>query len=373
MSRSLIAIGVLAAGIAWFGATDHPGGWNDGSRFATVESLVDHHTWVIDNSIFCTCKPYDPGSTPNGTLDKLYINGHYYSDKSPVPAVLMAGPYWLWRQVGGPSVAENPRLVCFWLTVFSSGLAYVIAVVAVSVIAQRHLTPAASVLVAASIALSTIALPYARVVNNHILLLAVTAVIMLLVDNLQRSWFLTVLLGSAAGLAYTIDLGAGPIIAVGTGLIFAWRVRSFSHFVVLGLSALPWIALHHGITYAIAGTIGPANANPNFFNWPGCPFDATNLTGSWRHRHISDFVLYALDMLVGKRGFLGNDLAIYLAVPGTVLLLRANQFPRKAEVVLCASWCTAIWLLYSATSNNYSGLCYSVRWFVPLVRRAITS
>lgn len=370
MSRTTIVIAFVAAGIAWIGATDRPGGWNDGSRLATVESLVDHGTWAIDDSTFCTSTPYDPGAVPNGTLDKLFIRGHYYSDKSPVPALLMAGPYWIWRSINGAAVADNPRSVCFFLTLMSSGIAYVLSVVAMSLIARRYLPPGWYLLATASFALATIALPYARVVNNHVFLLAVSSVILLLIDSLaetRRRWILTALLGSAAGLAYTIDLGAGPLTALGTGLLYVWRVRSFWHVVVFGLCALPWVALHHGITYAIAGTFGPANANPEFFRWPGCPFDTTNLTGSWRHRHLSDFALYAVDLLIGKRGFLGHDAALFLMIPATVVLLRQQGERRKPEITLCAAWCTAVWLLYSATSNNYSGECCSIRWFVPLL------
>src|SRR5262245_31594835 len=89
--------------VAVFGGQKHAGGWNDGSRLATVECLVDYHTWAIDQSVFLTPKPYQPGTCPNGTLDRMLIDGNYYSDKSPVPALLMAGPYTIWRYFGGPS------------------------------------------------------------------------------------------------------------------------------------------------------------------------------------------------------------------------------------------------------------------------------
>ena len=112
----------LAGCIAWLGASDRPGGWNDGSRFATVECLVDHGTWAIDESVFCTPGPYGDGVAPAGTLDKLFIDGHFYSDKSPVPGLLMAGPYWLWRHCGGPAAAERPDVFCRFLTLLTAGL-----------------------------------------------------------------------------------------------------------------------------------------------------------------------------------------------------------------------------------------------------------
>src|SRR5207302_11450601 len=85
---------VLAISVAIAAASARPyaGGWNDGSRLATVECLVDYHTLAIDHSIFVQVPPPDDAHTPspypldepdlrrNGTGDKLLIHGHYYSD-----------------------------------------------------------------------------------------------------------------------------------------------------------------------------------------------------------------------------------------------------------------------------------------------------
>jgi hypothetical protein len=76
--------------------------------------------------------------------------------------------------------------------------------------------------------------------------------------------------------------------------------------------------------------------------------------------------MYALDLLVGKRGFLGHNLALYLAVPAAAWLLCSPR-RKRPEVVLAIGWCLGVWLLYAATSTNYSGACCSVRWFVPLL------
>ena len=84
--------------IALVGARPYAGGWNDGTRLATVEALVDYHSFAIDNSVFVKVpadgRPYpdtDPLLQKIGTSDKLLIDGHYYTDKPPVPAVLLAG------------------------------------------------------------------------------------------------------------------------------------------------------------------------------------------------------------------------------------------------------------------------------------------
>src|SRR6185295_3499159 len=92
-ARALLLVVALAGIVAFISARPYAGSWNDGSRLATVECLVDRHTLVIDDSLFVkvgTSTPYRGEGVDNGTLDKLHINGHFYSDKSPVPALLLA-------------------------------------------------------------------------------------------------------------------------------------------------------------------------------------------------------------------------------------------------------------------------------------------
>jgi hypothetical protein len=37
------------------------------------------------------------------------------------------------------------------------------------------------------------------------------------------------------------------------------------------------------------------------------------------------------------------------------------------EVLACCAWTVATWLVFAVLSNNYSGWCVSIRWFVPLL------
>jgi hypothetical protein len=132
--------GVLVAACLLAGVTARPyaGAWNDGSRLATVECLVDHHTLAIDDSIFVKVPYFESTPSPYqlddlelrvlGTGDKLYIKGHYYSDKSPVPALFLAGVYQGWQWTTGWTARERADLFCYVLTLASSGLAYVVTV-----------------------------------------------------------------------------------------------------------------------------------------------------------------------------------------------------------------------------------------------------
>ena len=213
-----------AAAVAGVSARSYVGAWNDGSRLATVECIVDHGTWAIDDSIFVKPAAAAPDVDPirqlvaAGTKDKLRIAGRYYSDKSPVPALLMAGGYALVQSITGCTVAGQTDQFCELLCLATSGLAYVLAVLSIDRLGRIvGLSPRGSLGLTASFALTTVAPVYARHVNNHIMLLGVTAALLVELVELGRvepaaaePYGRLLLAGALAGFAYTIDLGAGP-------------------------------------------------------------------------------------------------------------------------------------------------------------------
>jgi hypothetical protein len=393
----LVAMAAIA--LAALVARPYAGSWNDGSRLATVESLVGRHTWIIDESIFVRVPlpplPYPVSESAligHGTQDKLLIDGHYYSDKSPVPAVLLAGFYQLWHWTTGMTARSHPDRFCKSMTLASSGFAYVVAVWCMYRLGRYVGLPFASrMLLTGSFALATVALPYTRQVNNHILLLAVASAITLEVAGLREvtghdriSWRLFSKLGFLAGLGYTIDLGTGPVLLLGTFVFVVVcsisrepqasagpraRLRLAAKRIgVFILAAIPWLLLHHALNYAIGGTFEPANANPEYFRWPGSPFAARNLTGSWIHPNLGSFLLYAASMIGGKRGFLGHNVPLYLILPAVVVLRRQREM--RSELLWAVACSVGTWILYASTSNNSSGQCCSIRWFVPLLAPA---
>jgi hypothetical protein len=299
-----------------------------------------------------------------GTLDKIQVKGHYYSDKSPVPAVLLAGWYWLLRTWTGWTAAARPAWFVRWMTLASSGLAYVVAVWCIDRMGRVvGLPPGRRLLLTASFGLATMAPCYARQANNHVLLLAAGAAVVLGLARLAEDrragrlpWGRLAGLGLAAGFGYTTDLGAGPVLLLCTGAVVAWRCRRPAPVMVFGLAALPGLVLHHAVNYAVGGTLGPANAVPEYFRWPGCPFTPASLTGAWKHAGVGPFLLYAGGMLFGKRGLVGHNLPLFLVLPALVGLLRRRR-PESPEVCFAAGWIGGTWLLYAATSNNCSGLC----------------
>jgi hypothetical protein len=353
---------LLTLAVAFFGAL--PGSsWNDGSRLATVESLVDYHTWQIDQSVF---QPH--------TGDKLYINGHFYSDKSPVLALPMAAVYQVLQWTVGLKAAQQPGLFCYLMALTFSGPAYIISVLCLDRLAVRSgLSWKMRWPLVASFAFGTIALAFSRVCNIHIIMLAVFAgLFLLLTKSAEPGWEKFSrgqlwAMGTLLGAGYSIDLGVGPVLVLCTVAFLCYLIPPPRSVVTVLAVAFPWFALHHALNYMIGGTFFPANTVAQYLLWPGSPFTAQDLTGvGWAHHGLADFLVYNLGLLGGSQGFIVNNPALILAIPAAVVSLRETK-EKRGLVYFSIGLIVGVWLLYAATSNNYSGKCCSIRWFVPLL------
>jgi hypothetical protein len=367
----IVLIGAIL--IAVLGARPYASSWNDGGRLATVEALVDQHTFAIDNSIFVKI-PEQPGFDPygrdvpstGGTLDKMLINGHFYSHESPVGALYMAGVYWVAQKLTGLTAAQQPHAFVYLMTVTSTGLAYVISVVCIWFMARRIGLPEdTSFLVTLSFGLATLAPVYSRQVNSQMLALGIVAAIFLLITSRQKR---PVLLGLLVGMTYAIDMGLGPVLII-AALIYCclkWRDLKSPMLCVLGM--LPFALLHHWFNYGIGGTIGPAGANAAYFTYPGSAFSAENMTGVLFRGSLRDLIEWSLGLLVGPRGFLLYNLPLLLLPFGAWGAWQ--KFPeRRPELLFALLLCGGTWTLYSIAATT-TGLSASIRWFVPLLAPA---
>lgn len=378
--RGLHALTILALLVALVGARPFAAGWNDGSRLATVESLVDHGTWIIDDSIYirppADAFPYQPDDifSREGTDDKILVDGHWYSDKPPLVALWLAFAYKVLQTTTGLVARAHPGVFAYVMTLLSSGLAYVIAVRAIDRLGQIiGLERPARWLLVAGFALATLAFVYVRSVNNHIVFLAVTslmAVELARVASGDRAIGRWLTLGLLASMGYGLDLGAGPPLVLAVAAIVAYRGRGFWPLACYFAAAFPLFALHHVLNYRVGGTFFPANSVPEYVQWPGNPFG--DMTGRWQHQNAWRFVSYAFQMLFGKSGFMLHNLPLLVLSPGAIVLLKRR--PRELpEIVLGFAGCVGMWLVYAVGSRNYSGGCCSIRWFVPALGPAFVA
>lgn len=406
-------LGLVAFGIAAIGARPYAGGWNDGSRLAAVESLIDRGTLAIDDSVFCGAPqrlfdsghlPYTPdvpGLNQVGTRDKLFIRGQFHSDKPPLVSVLMAGMYEPLMWLGAPSPGERPDTFTWIMTLLTSGLGYAVAVGCMWSLGGRlNLEPRWRAIWLASFALATFAPAYTRHVNAHMMQLGVIAAMCLLLSSwvapassrcsfrsilaskechpdsgtgedagathTRTEWRSLLGLGTMAGFGFNLDFGSGPPLVAAAFLAVAWRTRRVWPVAAFTAAALPWIAAGLGLNYAIGGVLLPLNMYPEFLDWPGSPFSATNMTGLLRHGPLDQF-LYAAAMWFGKHGFLNHNLPVLLLLTaGWAAMRRAGS----VELVALLGWCGVSWFAYAFLSNNMGGGCCSIRWFVPFLAPA---
>ena len=381
--------------------------WNSGSRLAAVESLVDYRTWEIDRSVFAkplrvdafAPSPYEPCSRRTrlthlqklpvdsklmyagylrtsiaGTGDKMLIGSHYYSDKSPLPSLLMAGVYSVIQSASGLTARSRADVFIYSMTLISSGLPYFAAVAAVSALAVR-LLGARGLLLAASFTFATAAPSFTRDVNIHIVLLASAAALFLGLNAFRerlrqghRPWLVAGALGTLGGFAYGTDMGAGPVLFVTLLPLVAYRCFSGEKsdvrlFLIFLLAAAPWIAAHHVLNFRIGGTFWPASASLQNFQWPDSPWTSDNLTGSWKHPNLQSAVKSAMGFLFG---FLLHNPTLLLALAGFVLLLRdRRKVDEMPELIFAAAWSAGTWLLYSSASRT--GQIGFARWFLPML------
>ncbi|MGA3113467.1 MAG: hypothetical protein ABSF90_03435 [Syntrophobacteraceae bacterium] len=391
--RELILVLMVSLTVALVSARPYAGAWNDGSRLALVETLVDFRTLSIDRSIFVDparaegtgAKPYPPQRRDlieSGTLDKVLVKGRFYSDKPMVPALFMAAAYQILEWTTGLQARSRPDLFVYAMTLISSGLAYVVAVICTHLLGRRVLTGSSMALaVTISFALGSSALAYARQVNSHEELLAVASALMVCLHSLPQRLLQTpsprgllATMGLLTGLGYSMDFAVGPLllIAILPLIIYRCRVigrRGLGLVTLFFLSALPLIVLHHALNYQIGETFRPVSTVAEYLFWPGSPFDFSNATGHWHHTSIWRGTAYALGLLFDKKGFLLHQPVLILAFLGGIALMVRKRalLPELPEMLFSFAWSGAVWLVFALGSNNSSGICATIRWFVPLL------
>lgn len=383
----LIVVAVVVAGLA---ARPSMGGWNDGSRLASVQALAERGRLAL-------------AEVPYPTADKLLIGEVYISDKPPLLAGALAVPIWLARwTLGLPDAAERPGLfawlVAFWAAAVSLGVVLLCLddVGRAIGLAQplRHVW-------LASLLAATMTPAYAQHVNGHLPLLAVVAAVCACICTTRphpERWAEVVWLGTLAGVAYNLDAGAGPPLLPALAVWVWLRGGGVRGVLWLSVAAVPWVVAYHTYNLVWGGTLRPLNMVPAFLAWPGSPFDSANMTGIARHGPVQQ-VVYALALLVGKHGFLNHNLPMLLGLAGVVGVWRRcasgvvgvgglgglggmnglggvsgvsvvdgpDSGCGRPELAVVGGWCVVVWLLYAVLSNNYGGACCSVRWFLPML------
>jgi len=153
----------------------HVGSFNDRSRLAAIESRVARGTWIIDESPF------------SRTVDRIFVDGHFYSDKPPVLTFIASGVYTVLHRGfhlsldASPCDFDQPPCHCRALCDDDPDWAYYLLTLtlvglpsALMLALFYHLTGGlglsnpAALLLTATLGLATQVFPYSTVLNSHV-------------------------------------------------------------------------------------------------------------------------------------------------------------------------------------------------------------
>ena len=338
---------------------------------ATVQALVEQSTFIIDHTVF------------NNTGDKIFVSGHFYSDKTPLLSVAAAGLYSVLHNVfhltldpvdcipdDDPAACRafgpgGPRFTAFyWLNLVFIGLPSALLVVLFwKALIDQQVGGFAAVGLAVLLGIASPIAPYSIVFTGH-----VPAALFLFVG------FMLLARPSASGGAY-FWAGMFVSLAANIDLLLALFVAAFgvwvsltrrSHLLPFAVGALIPVAITAAINYWAAGTIAPLYLDPKAYDFPGTVLNRT--VGGTDGFYSLEFGLnYAYEMLAGRRGVFAFTPLLICAVAGLWLVARdrSHRLRSLAIAVIAASLAFTAYLILR--TDNFGGVAWGTRWFVPLV------
>jgi hypothetical protein len=347
---------------------------NDRSRWCTVRSLVEQHTYRIDDVI---------ENRGWNTIDKVSHVGsdgkqHYYSSKPPLLATIVAGFYWPLHHILGLSFAEQPFLIGRTLIFTVNGLLLLILLrTCLAIIDRWSTTEWGRLYAAAVITWGTFLTTFAVTLNNHLPAATAVALVAWGLLNIRyegrREWWIFALIGSASAMAAANDLPCLSLVAAaGLGcLIVSFRQTLLGFvpgllLVVAAFFATNKIAHDSWRPPYAHRAAGQDWQGDNWYNYPGTYWNEEGRQGV--DRGELSIVKYAFHTSLGHHGVLSLTPVWLLCFGGVWLLAKKESRPEMA--LLIAALTSVCWLFYinrPLVDRNYAGLCCGFRWMFWLI------
>ena len=332
------------------------GSWNDISRMAQIQSLIEHHSFRIDGSQF-----FDTG-------DKYFFDNHFYSDKPPILA-LYAAPFYLILRGLGCSFESHPMRTYYLLTLLSIGALSALGLTVFRKMLTEFLDTSDewADLVAFIAGTGTLILPYSLLFNNHVPsgVLILIGVYYLFSFGKNRQPENAAYSGLFLSLAGSIDINCFLFLPFVLMLFLRKSVKAGLFFAI---SCLPVIALYLGLNLYTSGSLMPPAMNASLWNYPGSAFNQENLSGLAKHQNISDVLFYAFHMLLGSRGLISHTPLLLVSGVALFRIYQKNyRFQYRGESGYLLAAILMYLGIYILRTTNYSGWAFGVRWFASLM------
>jgi hypothetical protein len=342
--RALVVVFFSALVMCALVSKSHIGGWNDGSRIATVDALTASRTFVIDGSPF-----------ERGLGDKIRFHGHTYSDKQPLLPLLAAAVMFAVAPLG-ITLRHTPAAAIYLLTLFTVGIWFAIGC-CYAFAFQRLLgfDRKVAFAVAALTGTGTLALPYAAVLANHVPCgAAALAGCYHLVRARRGGRFDAALGGFFFSLAYAFDAASALFATTVVVLLWGGSLRSA---LVCVAAAVPVVALQAAFNAAISGSVIPTAYNAAVWTGSG-PAPLGIGASQMLHVHAPGlYVGFLMNELVGDKGLFSFTPLMLLAGYGLVVMWRGSAELRRIALALLTTAavfvCAIVFLSDDTATANF--------------------
>ena len=325
---------------------------NEASRLATIESLVDFHTFIIDNSRFVW------------TIDKYFYQGHFYSDKPPILSIYGSFFYALLKIVG-ISFSNQFGLTIFLMTILVVGVSTAIGMVyfykTLKFLEIKENWIDVLLIIAGS---GTLLLPYSSVFSNHVVSASLLMAGFYYLLRVKESIRYSLLSGLLITLAGSIDVVAFIFVPF---LAISFFKKPLKSKIVFSLACALVLVIYFQLNFYTSGSLRPPSMNQSLWEYPGSVFNRTNLSGLADHSDFSALLNYAFHMIIGHRGLISYTPILVFSFFGFVKIFQNKEFKYREEHLLILLASSAYVLMYILRSNNYSGYSYGVRWYANLM------
>ena len=304
---------ILLLWLTALGATHcAPTTWNDESRMGTIQALVESHTFIIDHTEFVS------------TGDKVFVDGHFYSDKPPLPAILGAMVYCPLYHLGLRLHGGN-SLSYYFITLFTVSLFWLLGTLAFfQSLKFTGLDGERRLLAGVALSLGTIYFSWSTTFNNHEIAASFLAIGFCFLLKAKHENFGNrdlAFAGTFLSLAGAADMPTGIFFAMFLVYVLrdsSLRKRVLFYLLPLVVTVLPTLA----INYSIHHSIMPLQIYRSYFEYPGSPWIGSDQLSGMVANDLTFSASYAFLTLFGPKGFLIYNPLVLVASWGLVQAIR---------------------------------------------------
>lgn len=323
---------------------------NVGSRYATVEALVNHGTYAIDDTQY------------NRTIDKVMVDGHYLSSKPPLLPTTTAGAYWVYRRITGKDIRQDERSVVTFLNLLMIGGPHLLLLIYFLRFLLLFLRrPEAIFIGVLGAAFASLEVGYAIELNNHTVAASVAFISFYYAYRIRNNiapkpWYWLVS-GGLAGLLPGLDVPSTFItLSIGVYLFTFDRQKALTRYLPM---LIPGIFTHFLLTYLSSGSIIPVYLREEAYDYPG---------SYWRKPRGIDALdepkpVYAFHVLFGHHGLFSMTPPFVFAVIALYKTIK-GKWERRPEAILVAAIALVLTTFYIFYTKNYGGGCVGMRWLI---------